>query len=250
MKPKALQEFQSTENKHKNERQPITPNGAQILIFSSFRNINQNNPTWQKWPYFFFKRITDVAGALILLFILAPLLGGIALSIKFSSPGPVLFRQLRYGHRNSLFTVYKFRTMRVDAQDLSGVQQACENDPRLTPIGGFLRRSSLDELPQILNVLKGDMSLVGPRPHVPGMLAGGILYEDLVPSYFERHAIKPGITGLAQINGLRGPTTDPRLAKRRIERDLHYIATLSLKQDFVILWKTLISELLGRNNGL
>ena len=250
MKPKALQEFLQPDCGTDRERRETLNNSAKIIPFSAHAPDKAYRRPRNNSVFFTCKRLTDITGALGLFVALAPLLACLALAVKVTSPGPILFRQLRYGHRNDLFTIYKFRTMRIDAEDVTGVQQACANDPRLTPIGAFLRRSSLDELPQILNVLKGDMSLVGPRPHVPGMLAGGRLYEELVPFYFERHRVKPGVTGLAQINGLRGPTIEPNLARRRIEQDLIYIETLSIKQDFSILWKTIVSELFGRNNGI
>jgi lipopolysaccharide/colanic/teichoic acid biosynthesis glycosyltransferase len=154
------------------------------------------------------------------------------------------------GVNNELFRIYKFRTMYADQGDQTGVQQTRRADRRVTALGRFLRRSSLDEVPQLLNVLKGDMSLVGPRPHVPGMLAGGMLYEKLVPDYFERHRVRPGITGLAQTNGLRGSTEDPSAAIARIERDLEYIDNWSLRLDLRLLIETVRTELLHAGSGM
>lgn len=191
------------------------------------------------------KRMLDFLGAGMALVFLAPLLIGIAIAIKATSPGPVLFGQKRYGLRNHRFRIYKFRTMRVDAGDQTGVRQTTSNDPRVTPIGRFLRKTSLDELPQLFNVLVGDMSLVGPRPHVPGMLAGARLYEDLVPYYFHRHAVRPGITGLAQVSGCRGSTVEPSSAMDRIDYDLRYIETWSVWLDIKIMFKTARQEFLS-----
>lgn len=190
------------------------------------------------------KRATDIIGAASLLILGSPLLIGVALAIKATSAGPVLFRQQRYGLNNEHFTIFKFRTMHANDTDRSGVKQTRDGDPRVTRLGSILRRTNLDELPQLINVLRGDMSLVGPRPHVPGMLAGGMLYETLVPSYFERHRMRPGMTGLAQINELRGSTKDPKFARARIAYDLAYIDHWSLLLDLRILWTTLKTELL------
>jgi len=192
----------------------------------------------------FSKRVFDttVAGSALLFF--APIWIGFALAIKLTSPGPVLFAQKRYGYRNKAFKIYKFRSMRHDACD-SGVQQAVQGDSRVTAIGRILRKTSLDEIPQLINVVKGDMSLVGPRPHVPGMQAANVLYEDLVPYYFQRHSARPGITGLAQVSGCRGSTTDPDRAIARIDYDLEYIEKWSLGMDIKILIQTVRREFLS-----
>ncbi len=191
------------------------------------------------------KRAFDVSFALTFLLVLAPALLVIAVLIKSTSRGGVLFRQKRYGTSGDLFEIWKFRTMYSDLGDQRGVIQTRDNDPRITPFGRFLRRTSLDELPQMVNVLKGDMSLIGPRPHVPGMLAAGILYEDLVPAYHRRHAVRPGITGLAQSSGFRGGTEDAGLAKARVDHDLTYIETWSFSLDVRILVRTVWRELTG-----
>ncbi|WP_343057436.1 sugar transferase [Chthonobacter rhizosphaerae] len=191
------------------------------------------------------KRAMDFTLALAALIALAPLLLTVALIIKLSSRGPVFFKQYRVGLGNVEFEIYKFRSMYTDRCDVSGVAQTTENDPRVTPIGRFIRRTSIDELPQLLNVLKGDMSLVGPRPHVAGMLAGGVPYEELVPNYPLRHAMRPGLTGLAQVNGYRGPTTDANKARLRVEHDLEYIRHFSVALDMRIILRTVWTEFLS-----
>ncbi|MGO4706466.1 sugar transferase [Microvirga sp. 2MCAF38] len=191
------------------------------------------------------KRGFDIGVTLVLLVLLTPGLLLIAAAIKLTSPGPVLFRQQRYGLDRRRFEILKFRTMSVHACDPSGVKQVSRDDMRVTPVGRFLRKSSLDELPQLVNVLRGDMSLVGPRPHVPGMLAGGMLYEELVPEYFERLRVLPGVTGLAQVNGLRGSTEDPVAARARISEDLIYVERWSVALDIKIIIKTARSEFLS-----
>ena len=188
------------------------------------------------------KRAFDIVFAAMFLLALAPAFLLIALLIKATSRGAVFFRQRRYGVGGRLFEIWKFRTMYATLGDRNGVKQTKENDPRVTHVGRFLRRTSLDELPQMINVLKGDMSLVGPRPHVPGMLAGGCLYEDLVPYYHNRHIVRPGITGLAQVSGFRGSTDDPTRATARIDHDLVYIGTWSFWLDLEILVLTVWRE--------
>src|SRR5690606_4328463 len=169
------------------------------------------------------KAVEDrVLASLILLFI-APLLIAIAIAIKLDSPGPVIFKQKRRGFNNQLFELYKFRTLRHEMRDDNAAKLVTKNDNRVTRVGAFLRRSSLDELPQFFNVLKGDMSVVGPRPHAIMAKAGDQLYEDVVTGYFARHRVKPGLTGWAQINGWRGETDTAEKLMRRLEFDLYYI---------------------------
>lgn len=193
----------------------------------------------------FTKRAIDIVGALAGLVMLAPLLIGCAIAIKATSRGPVFFRQSRYGLNSKPFRIYKFRTMYTDQGDTSGVQQTTVGDPRITRVGAFLRRTSFDELPQLINVLDGSMSLVGPRPHVPNMLAAGVRYENFDPRYFDRHTMVPGITGLAQVNGYRGETVTYQAAKGRIDKDIEYVRTATIKGDIKILLKTVRCEFLS-----
>ena len=195
----------------------------------------------------FTKRLFDVAASGSALLFFLPLFLFIAAMIKTTSPGPVFFTQYRYGYRNRKFKIYKFRSMRSDQGDKLGVQQTIQGDARVTRIGKIQRKTSFDELPRLINVLRGDMSLVGPRPHVPGMLAANMLYEDLVPYYFQRHSARPGITGLAQISGCRGSTVDPTLAIARIDYDLDYIEAWSMVKDIRIIVETVRKEFISGN---
>ncbi len=190
------------------------------------------------------KRLVDIVGATLGLLLLSPLLIAVAAIIKLTSSGPVFFRQERTGLGNKPFEILKFRSMYTDRCDLSGVAQTVADDPRVTPIGRIIRRTNIDELPQLINVLLGDMSLVGPRPHVPGMLAAGVRYEELVIGYERRHAMRPGITGLAQASGLRGPTIEVEPSVMRVLRDIEYIRNFSIWLDIRIILRTLINEIL------
>jgi Undecaprenyl-phosphate glucose phosphotransferase len=179
-----------------------------------------------------------IVGGLLLLG-LAPAMLLIALAIKFDSRGPVFFKQKRYGFNNELIEVYKFRSMHVEHSDATASKLVTKNDPRVTRVGRFIRKTSLDELPQLINVvIKGNLSLVGPRPHAVYAKAADRLYDDAVDGYFARHRVKPGITGWAQINGWRGETDTEEKIRRRVEHDLYYIENWSVLFDLYILART------------
>jgi putative colanic acid biosysnthesis UDP-glucose lipid carrier transferase len=180
------------------------------------------------------KRAADLVLASAILVLIAPFMLAIAAGVRYSSPGPVLFKQRRYGVDGREIVVYKFRTMTV-LEDGDAIRQATRRDPRVTRLGAILRRYSLDELPQFINVLQGRMSIVGPRPHA---VAHNELYRKLIKSYMIRHKVKPGITGWAQVNGFRGETDDIDKMKGRIEYDLDYLRNWSLRLDLKIIVKT------------
>ena len=184
------------------------------------------------------KRATDVVLASAALIALSPLLALAALAIRLESPGPVLFRQWRFGLGSRPILVFKFRTMRTDLCDETGAQRTTATDPRVTRVGRFLRRTSIDELPQLINVLRGDMSLVGPRPHPLHMRIGGAYYFEAVERYRARHMVKPGITGWAQINGSRGEVDTLEKARTRVALDLWYMDNWSFGLDLRILLRT------------
>ena len=195
------------------------------------------------------KRLMDIGIASIALIGLSPILAIIAFLIKKDSPGPVLFKQPRHGFNNRVFNVYKFRSMRNDQADLKAAQQTVAGDARVTKIGRFIRKTSIDELPQLLNVIKGEMSLVGPRPHAVGMRTQGKDSMELVAEYAHRHKVKPGMTGWAQINGSRGPLHDGDDVARRVELDVEYIERSNALFDLFIMFKTL-PVLLGDSENI
>lgn len=190
------------------------------------------------------KALEDRMLAFIILVLISPLLVVIALGVKLSSPGPVFFKQRRLGWDGRVIKVYKFRTMYLHKEENNQVTQATAKDPRITPFGRFLRRTSLDELPQFINVLQGRMSIVGPRPHA---LQHNELYKDSVPTYMQRHHVKPGITGWAQINGWRGETDTLEKMKKRVEYDLYYINNWSLVFDLKIIALTIVHGFVDKN---
>jgi lipopolysaccharide/colanic/teichoic acid biosynthesis glycosyltransferase len=193
------------------------------------------------------KRLVDMVLALLVLTLLAVPMMLVAVAIRIDSPGPALFRQRRIGLNGRHFEMLKFRTMRHHTASTADCRQASRHDPRVTRVGQWLRCLSADELPQFINVLRGDMSIVGPRPHTPGTRAGGRLFEHVSPRYDERHHVRPGITGLAQVRGWRGETDTEDKLLRRIDCDLEYIENWSLSLDLWIAWCTIGTVLRMRN---
>ena len=193
------------------------------------------------------KRMEDVAIAIFCLLVTLPLMLVIALCIKLDSRGPVLFRQKRLGANNLPFDLLKFRSMYLEQTDELGQQLTRVGDSRITRVGRFLRMTSMDELPQLINVLRGDMSLVGPRPHALAASAAGISYARAISEYPIRHRVKPGITGWAQVNGWRGETTTIEQIRQRVEHDLYYVENWSLSFDLLILGRTVFAVLFRKN---
>lgn len=198
------------------------------------------------WGYISKWLFDKIVGTATLL-LLAPVMAAVAIAIKLDSRGPILFRQQRHGFNNEMIDVLKFRSMYVELCDSKADKLVTQNDPRVTRVGRFIRKASLDELPQLLNVIRGDLSLVGPRPHALHAKAAGHRYDDVVDGYFARHKVKPGITGWAQINGWRGETDTEEKIKKRVEHDLFYIENWSVFFDLYILLKTPLSLLNTRN---
>lgn len=190
------------------------------------------------------KRVSDIVIGSLILLLISPVMVGVAIAVKLSSPGPVFFKQLRHGASGQQVKMYKFRSMKVHAEGEGKVTQATKGDPRVTRVGAFIRRTSLDELPQFINVLQGRMSIVGPRPHA---LAHNEYYKDLVESYMKRHKVKPGITGLAQVRGFRGETDTLDKMQRRVECDLEYINNWSLWLDIRIIIGTVFKGFMNPN---
>ena len=190
------------------------------------------------------KRLEDIVVGGLILLLISPVMLAVALAVKLSSPGPVLFQQLRHGADGKPIRIYKFRSMKMHEETAGQVTQATKSDSRITPVGAFIRRTSLDELPQFINVLQGRMSIVGPRPHA---LAHNEYYKELVESYMKRHKVKPGITGLAQVRGFRGETDTLDKMQRRVECDLEYINNWSLGGDLIIILGTVFKGFVNPN---
>jgi Undecaprenyl-phosphate glucose phosphotransferase len=193
------------------------------------------------------KNVTDRALAAILLILAAPVMAAVAVAIRWESRGPVLFKQKRYGFNNELIEVLKFRSMYTDRCDADAAKLVTKGDPRVTRVGRIIRKTSLDELPQLINVLKGELALVGPRPHAREAKADSELYEYAVKGYFARHRVKPGVTGWAQVNGWRGETDTKEKLERRVECDLHYIENWSVFLDLKIIAMTPFALLQAKN---
>jgi Undecaprenyl-phosphate glucose phosphotransferase len=193
------------------------------------------------------KSAVDRVIAAMAIIALAPVMAIVALAVKWESKGPAIFKQKRFGFNNQLVEVYKFRSMYTDMADAGAAKLVTKDDPRVTRVGRIIRKTSLDELPQLFNVLKGTLSLVGPRPHATQAKAAGTLYDEVVDGYFARHKVKPGITGWAQINGWRGETDTKEKIEQRVKHDLDYIDRWSIGFDLYILAKTPLALLKSEN---
>jgi Undecaprenyl-phosphate glucose phosphotransferase len=211
---------------------------AQALSRIADFDLMQVTGPAERSGYLLAKRALDLTLGVLGLIALAPLMATVAIAIKIDSPGPVFFRQRRHGYLNEEIVVWKFRSMRVETTDHKATRQVSADDDRVTRVGKFIRRTSLDELPQIFNVISGEMSLVGPRPHAIGMLSGGAEASKLVETYAHPHRIKPGLTGWAAVNGSRGPVDTAEDVRRRVALDLEYVERRSFWLDVAIILRT------------
>ena len=211
------------------------PSNVLLDEINSLGKSIETNPTKISTTHSVIIRFLDLLISALAIIFLFPFLLLVALIIRLDSPGNPIFSQMRWGKNNRKITIYKFRSMYVDLGDKSGARQVVDNDVRVTRVGGFLRKTSVDELPQIFNVLTGKISLAGPRVHPIKMFANRQLYEDFSDKYFTRHHVKPGITGLAQCAGFRGQTTEAKDAAGRLYCDLYFVKNYSLKLYFVVL---------------
>lgn len=193
------------------------------------------------------KRLEDLVLLAVLLPVAVPIMAVAALAIRLDSPGPIFFRQEREGYNNQRFAIWKFRSMRTDRLEFDNIRQASRTDPRITRVGRILRKTSIDELPQLINVLRGEMSLVGPRPHAPSTRAGSRFFSEIVSTYAARHNVKPGLTGWAQVKGWRGETDTEDKLIRRLEHDLYYIENWSVGFDLMIIVRSVWAVLAPRN---
>lgn len=217
-----------------------------VEYFNGIPTLEISNKPLADWD-FLIKLAEDRLLGLLFCLLLLPVYLVIGILIKLDSPGPIFFKQKRYGYNNRLIEVYKFRSMYVNQTDASAKKLVTRDDPRVTKLGAFLRRSSLDEIPQFFNVLKGEMSIVGPRPHAMSASAAGKLYEVAVIGYSERHKVKPGVTGWAQVNGWRGETDTEEKILKRVEYDIDYIKNWSLFLDLFIIFRTVFVVLDQKN---
>lgn len=212
-------------------------------------DLMQVSGATEKSGYLVAKRVLDLTLSILGFVALIPLLGAVAIAIRLDSPGPIFFRQRRHGYLNEEIIVWKFRSMRVEAADPKAARQVSADDERVTRVGRFIRKTSLDELPQILNIITGEMSIVGPRPHAIGMLSGGAEASKLIETYAHRHRIKPGLTGWAAVNGSRGPVDTAEDVRRRVALDLEYVERRSFWLDVAIILRT-APCLLGDSGGV
>lgn len=218
------------------------PSHPSIEVVGDTKLINMRSTPLDKIGWAFIKRSVDIVGAIILIVLTSPIMLFTAIGVKVTSPGPILFKQERVGKDKKPFKMLKFRSMRVD--DMKGTQDTAwskDNDPRKTKFGSFIRKFSIDELPQFFNVLKGDMSIIGPRPEIPYHVRH---FKEEVPLYLVRQQVRPGITGWAQVHGLRGDTS----IEERVKYDIWYIENWSVGLDLLILWKTVFGGMINNEN--